>query len=209
MYFDLNYVLKVQYSGHGLNYGNSNISLIQCSVFESPLYLNKQFGNLKKCVESFQNVIIFITCYLRLSCSSIQLFFGGKVIRQNRTNVTSFCIQFEKVGCGLLRETFWREGECFVSQKRGGGGRKDQSSIASVFTEFSRTDPFFFPPLYWLTKYSPSLQKAYLSNPRPTFSNCMKNNVTLMSFCLTTFCKKKQLYTTVTAVASLFHKNRM
>ena len=29
----------------------------------------------------------------------------------------SFCVQFEKIGSGLLREAFRRERECFVSQK--------------------------------------------------------------------------------------------
>ena len=44
---------------------------------------------------------------------------------------------------------------------------------------FSRTDPFFFNPLHFhLTKHSPSLQKASCSNPRPTFYNCVQNDVT-------------------------------
>ena len=47
-------------------------------------------------------------------------FFLRKVVRQNENNVMSFCMQFEKVGHGLLREAFWREGECVVSRKRGG-----------------------------------------------------------------------------------------
>ena len=38
--------------------------------------------------------------------------------------MTSFRMQFEKEGHGLLREAFWSEGECLVSQKRGGGGNK-------------------------------------------------------------------------------------
>ena len=41
--------------------------------------------------------------------------------------------------------------------------------IASVFTAFSRTDPFLFSPLFWLAMHSPSLLKASRSNPRPTF----------------------------------------
>ena len=34
---------------------------------------------------------------------------------------------------------------------------------------FSRTDTFFFPPLFKPTKHSPSLQKASRRNPRPLF----------------------------------------
>ena len=43
---------------------------------------------------------------------SIQ-FFLRKVFRQSHTDVTSFCMQFEKIGRWLLREAF-------VSRKRGG-----------------------------------------------------------------------------------------
>ena len=52
--------------------------------------------------------------------SSIQLFFLQKVVRQNDTVLMSLCMQFEKLGHGLLREAFQSEGECFVSLKRGG-----------------------------------------------------------------------------------------
>ena len=53
----------------------------------------------------------------------------------------------------------------------------------------------YFPLLFWLTKHSPSLRKTSRSNPRPIFSNCMRNNVTSVHHCLTSFIKK-QLYTT-------------
>ena len=33
--------------------------------------------------------------------SSIQLLFLQKVVRQSNTNVASFCMQFDKIGCGL------------------------------------------------------------------------------------------------------------
>ena len=69
--------------------------------------------------------------------------------------------------------------------------------IASVFTAFSRTDPFLFPPLFRLAMHSPFLRKASLGNPYPTFSNCMQSDVMSVPFCLTTF-RKKQLYTTNT-----------
>ena len=52
--------------------------------------------------------------------SSIQLFFWGKVVKQNGTDMTSFCMQFEKLRSGLLREDFRRKGECVVSRKKGG-----------------------------------------------------------------------------------------
>ena len=37
---------------------------------------------------------------------SIQVFLR-KVVRQSHTNVTSFCMQFGKIGRGLLRKAFW------------------------------------------------------------------------------------------------------
>ena len=54
----------------------------------------------------------------------------------------------------------------------------------------------YLPPLFQLTKHSPSLQKASHSNPRPIFSNCMQNDVTLVPFLPDDFLQKKQLYTT-------------
>ena len=38
-----------------------------------------------------------------------------------------------------------------------------------------------------LPTHSPSLRKAYLSNPRPTFSNCIQSDFTMVLFCLMTF----------------------
>ena len=46
------------------------------------------------------------------------------------------------------------------------------------------------PPFFKLMEHSPSLMKASLSNPLPTFSNCMKFDITMVSSCLTTFRKK-------------------
>ena len=48
------------------------------------------------------------------------LVFLQKLVGQQRTDVTSFCMQFEKIGRGLLRQAFQSEGEYFVSRKRGG-----------------------------------------------------------------------------------------
>ena len=53
-----------------------------------------------------------------------------------------------------------------------------------------------FPPLFQLTKHSPSpsLQKASRNNPRPFFSNCLQNDVTLVRRCLTSFRTKTAVY---------------
>ena len=55
-------------------------------------------------------------------CLSLEVvqnwFFLWKVVRQNDTDVTSFCMQFEKIGRGLLREGKRRVG-C-VGQREGG-----------------------------------------------------------------------------------------
>ena len=40
--------------------------------------------------------------------------FLRKVVRHNDTDVTSFCMQLEKVRRGLLAVAFQSEGECFV-----------------------------------------------------------------------------------------------
>ena len=48
------------------------------------------------------------------SSSGIQLVFLRKVVRQKCAALTSFCMQFEKVECGLLREAFRSERECYV-----------------------------------------------------------------------------------------------
>ena len=54
----------------------------------------------------------------------------------------------------------------------------------------------YFPPLFQLTKHSPSLRKASRSNPYPSFSNCRRNDVTQVRRCLTSF-RQKQLYSTL------------
>ena len=45
----------------------------------------------------------------------------------------------------------------------------------------------YFPPLFRLTRHSPSLRKAFRSNPHPIFSTCMQND---------NFTQKTQLYPT-------------
>ena len=59
--------------------------------------------------------LILLSHYIQRS--SIQFFCG----RSN--DKTSFHVQFEKEGCGLLREAFHSKGECVVSQKRGEKGK--------------------------------------------------------------------------------------
>ena len=46
--------------------------------------------------------------------SSVHLFYLRKLVQQQSTDVTSFCMQFQKRGSGLLREAFWSEGEWVV-----------------------------------------------------------------------------------------------
>ena len=51
----------------------------------------------------------------------------------------------------------------------------------------------FLTPSLSPSKALPSLQKASTSNPRPSFFNCMKRDVTTALFCPTTFHKKKTI----------------
>ena len=53
---------------------------------------------------------------------------------------------------------------------------------------------FLFPPLFRLTKHSPTLQKASRNSPHPYLSNCMQNNITLVHCYLTSFREKTILY---------------
>ena len=52
----------------------------------------------------------------RLYSAVVYNCFLQKVVKQSHTDVTSFCMQFEKIGRGLLGKFL----ECFVSRKRGG-----------------------------------------------------------------------------------------
>ena len=55
-----------------------------------------------------------------INCLEISfLNFLRKVIRQSHTDVMSFCMQFEKIGRGLMQEPVWSKGQCAISQKRG------------------------------------------------------------------------------------------
>ena len=50
----------------------------------------------------------------------VYMFFLRNRLYLGRTDVTSFCMHFEKIGRGLLREGKRREGEWSLWAKRGG-----------------------------------------------------------------------------------------
>ena len=52
-------------------------------------------------------------------CLVVYSFFLRKLVRQRRTEVTSFCMQFEKIGHGLLWEAFWSEGVALKAEREG------------------------------------------------------------------------------------------
>ena len=76
-------------------------------------------------------------------------------------------MQFEKAGRGLLREAFYREGECFVSQKKG-GNKKAFVLENAVNTKAIRRN------------------KKECSVSSCVFSYCTQNDVMLAPFCPTT-----------------------
>ena len=47
------------------------------------------------------------------------MFFLQKVIKQNGTNMTSVCMQFKKVGCGLLWKLFEESRSAFLAEREG------------------------------------------------------------------------------------------
>ena len=53
-------------------------------------------------------------------CLVVYSFFLRKLVRQRRTEVTSFRKQFEKIVNGLLREAFWSEGAALIAEREGG-----------------------------------------------------------------------------------------
>ena len=62
-------------------------------------------------VESFRIYVLQLTPETVLVVYNCFLW---KVVRQSHNHVTKFCIQFEKIGRGLLREAFRNEEECLV-----------------------------------------------------------------------------------------------
>ena len=57
--------------------------------------------------------------FKNLSAVVYMVFFLRNRLYLGHTSVTSFCVQFEKVGHGLLREGKRREGEWAVSRSEG------------------------------------------------------------------------------------------
>ena len=60
--------------------------------------------NIPKCFSDYgkSNALMVI----QIGC-----FFLWKVVRQSHTDMMSFCMQFEKIGRGLLPKAFWSEGD--------------------------------------------------------------------------------------------------
>ena len=85
------------------------------------------------------------------------VFFLPKLVMHWCTDMTSFSMQFEKRGRGLLWEAFRGEGECFVGRKT--------LMLTSIFQDRY----FLFFPSFWPTKHSFSLWNASRYNPSPLF----------------------------------------
>ena len=102
-----------------------------------------------------------------------------KLVQQWRTNVMSFCMQFEKRGCQLLWEAFRSEGQlAFLLKARG-----EKGEYQSWKTEVN------IGVLPVNKANSPSLWKASRSNRHTLFLNCMRNDVWSVHRCWTSFLK--------------------
>ena len=121
--------------------------------------------------------------------SSIQFVFLRKLVMQHCTNVTSFCMQFEKRGSWLVWEAFRSKGESFVGWKH--GGQRESISPENIL----------FPLLAFSQQTTLTLE-SFPQLSTSSFSNCMENDVTSVCRSWTSF-RKKQLYTT----ASILHWN--
>ena len=82
----------------------------------------RKSSSIKKCVHNkhIVNSIHRVLLYSIVSNSNIQVFFLWKLLYLGCTDVTSFCMQFEKSRHGLLREAFRSEGEWASGCKREG-----------------------------------------------------------------------------------------
>ena len=56
---------------------------------------------------NLQQVELFVPKLLLLNFLRSTIVFLRKLVRQRRTDVTSFCMQFEKIGRGLLWEAIY------------------------------------------------------------------------------------------------------
>ena len=92
------------------------LALVTNFIINTFLY-GLSFAVLLACVAQcyrdfeFPWMIFFLTALVVYSC------FLWKLVRHRHTDVTSFCMQFEKIGLGLLQEAFWSKGVCFISIK--------------------------------------------------------------------------------------------
>ena len=100
-----------------------------CQVFE----WTQWYGFLMVGLFEYRTSLVFGSPMNSKDLSSKQLFYSRKLVRQWCINVTSFCMQFEKWGCGLLREAFRGEWECFFCWKREGGKINYNSFTSLVF----------------------------------------------------------------------------
>ena len=92
-----------------------------------------------------------------------------------------------------------QEGDIYECQKPALIYFFSNPGLQGYFSTMLRSSSSGFPPLFPLMKHSLSLRKASRSNPRLTFSNCIQSDVTLVSFCLTTFPKKTIVFYCPTA----------
>ena len=110
--------------------------------------------------------------------------FLRKHVQQRPTDKTSFWMQFEKRGRGLLQEAEWDWGRVsyWLKARRG----------------------IFFPPRFQPTNDSHSLRKAYRSNPRPIFFKLHTCSCYSMYTCKMTYVPSLSLlpYTKVTLLTS-------
>ena len=111
--------------------------------------------------------------------------------------MTSFCVQFEKRGRGLLREAFRGKGEWAVGWKRGGKRERigpEKRRWTLEYLQYIKQTQETFPPHFQPTVHSPIPRKASHSNPCSFFSNCTQNGVTTVRHCWTSFRKKAIIY---------------
>ena len=124
-----------------------------------------------------------------------------------RTNVTSFCMQFEKWGRGLLREAFRSKGEWAGGWKLEGEKGEYQSWKTEVNIGVlpenkykpkipNRLLTFISLPPPGLLANNP-LSITPESFPHPLFSNCIQSDITSVRRCWTSFRKKAIVYTVI------------
>ena len=71
--------------------------------------------------------------------SNIQ-FLLRKLVRQRRNNVTSFCMQFEKIGRGLFKKLSRVRGSVLLAERKAGK--------CCCLTSFRKKNPVFYRPVW-------------------------------------------------------------